>query len=255
MHPTVKAQHGGINSIKKQARFAGLLYLLASIPAPFALIYVPGKLFVSGDATATADHIRASQSLLRLGIGCDLIGSVIFIFVVLALYHLFKPVNERYALAMATLLLISMPVSFFSIINELGALIVAKGGNFLAGFDQHQLDTFTYLFVRLRNQGILIAQIFWGLWLFPFGILVIRSGFIPRFIGYLLFIAGCGYVADSFTALLIPAYRDLVNPVAGNLEVAELSIILWLLIWGARIKDSPGEAIPAAARGVNSLGQ
>src|SRR5215471_6701834 len=103
-----------MNSTKKQARFAGVLYLLASIPAPFALIYVPSKLIVLGDATATADHVRASESLLRLGIGCDLIGSIIFIFVVLALYRLFKTVNERYALAVAALLLISMPISFFS---------------------------------------------------------------------------------------------------------------------------------------------
>ena len=231
-----------MNETKKQARIAGLLYLLASIPAPFALIYVPSKLVVLGDATATADHIRASENLLRLGIGCDLTGSIIFIFVVLALYHLFKPVSERYALAMATLLLISMPVSFASVISELGGLITAKGGNFLAGFDKHQIDNLAYLFFSLRNQGILIAQVFWGLWLFPFGILVIRSGFIPRFIGYLLFIAGCGYVADSFTALVLPDYRDLVNPIAGILEFAELSIILWLLIWGARVKPMPATA-------------
>lgn len=223
-----------MNTIKSQARIAGLLYLLASIFAPFALIYVPSKLVVLGDATATADHIRASETLLRLGIGSDLIGSIIFIFVVLALYRLFKPVSEGHAAAMATLLLVSMPISFFSVINELGALIVVNGGNVLGGFDQHQLDSLAYLFFRLRNQGIIIAQIFWGLWLFPFGVLVIRSGFIPRFIGYLLFIAGCGYVADSFTAVVLPSYRDLVNPVAGALEAAELSIIFWLLIWGAK---------------------
>lgn len=223
-----------MNETKKQARIAGLLYLLASIPAPFALIYVPSKLIVLGDATATADHIRASETLLRLGIGCDLTGSIIFIFVVLALYRLFKPVSEGYAVAMATLLLISMPISFVSVTNELGALIVVNGGNILAGFDQHQLDSFVYLLFRLRNQGIIIAQIFWGLWLFPFGVLVIRSGFIPRFIGYLLFIAGCGYVADSFTAILLPADRDVVGQVAGIFEFAELSIILWLLIWGAK---------------------
>jgi Domain of unknown function (DUF4386) len=223
-----------MNAIKKQARIAGLLYLSASIFAPFALIYVPGKLVVLGDAAATADHIRTSETLLRLGVGCDLIGSIIFIFVVLALYRLFKPVSEGHAIAMATLLLISMPISFVSVVNELGALTAVKGGNVLTGFDQHQLDTLAYLIFRLRNQGILIAQVFWGLWLFPFGILVIRSGFIPRFIGYLLFAAGCGYVADSFTGLVIPAYRDLVNPVAGILEFAELSIIVWLLIWGAK---------------------
>jgi hypothetical protein len=231
-----------MNAIKKQARIAGLLYLSASVFAPFALIYVPSKLVVLGNATATADHIRASETLLRLGIGSDLIGSIIFIFVVLALYRLFKPVSEGHAVAMATLLLISMPISFFSVITELAALIVAKGDNFLAGFDQHQLDALAYLFFRLRNQGIIVAQIFWGLWLFPFGILVIRSGFIPRFIGYLLFIAGCGYIADSFTAVLLPAYRDSVGQVAGNLEFGELSIILWLLIWGARVKPIPATA-------------
>jgi Domain of unknown function (DUF4386) len=236
-----------MNTIKKQARIAGLLYLSASIFAPFALIYVPSKLVVLGDATATADHIRASETLLRLGIGSDLIGSIIFIFVVLALYRLFKPVSEGYAVAMAALLLVSMPISFFSVINELAALIVSKRGNFVGGFDQHQLDTLAYLFFRLRNQGILVAQIFWGLWLFPFGILVIRSGFIPRFIGYLLFIAGCGYVADSFTAVLLPAYRQVVEPVAGNLEFGELSIILWLLIWGAKEKRFSRQSIPADA--------
>lgn len=227
-----------MNAIKKQARLAGVLYLLASIPAPFALIYVPSKLIVLGDATATADHVRASESLLRFGIGCDLIGSIIFIFVVLALYRLFKTVSQGYAVAMATLLLISMPISFFSVVNELGALIAVKGGNFRGAFNQHQLDTLAYLFFRLRNQAIIVAQIFWGLWLFPFGILVIRSGFIPRFIGYLLFIAGCGYVADSFTAVLLPAFRDSVDQVAGVLEFAELSIILWLLIWGAKVPMS-----------------
>src|SRR5437667_4455512 len=223
-----------MNETKKQARIAGLLYLLASIPAPFALIYVPNKLIVLGDATATANNIRASETLLRLGIGSDLIGSIIFIFVVLALYRLFKPVSEGYAVAMATLLLISMPISFFSVINELGALVVVNGGNSLAGFDQHQLDTLAYLFFRLRNQGILIAQIFWGLWLFPFGILVIRSGFIPRFIGYLLFIAGFGNVASSFTSLLLPPYAHLVDQFASILTAAELPIIFWLLIWGAK---------------------
>ena len=231
-----------MNSIKKKARVAGLLYLLASIPAPFGLIYVPNKLIVTGDATATADHVRASETLLRIGIGSELIGSIIFIFVVLALYQLFKPVSENHALALATLLLISMPISFFSLLNEMAALTVVNGASFLSGFDQRQLDALAYLFFRLRSHGIVIAQIFWGLWLFPFGILVIRSGFIPRFLGFLLFIAGLGYVADSMTALLLPAYRHIVNQFAGNLELTELPIIFWLLIWGA--KEQRSGAIP-----------
>jgi len=219
---------------KKQARIAGLLYLLASIPAFFAWIYVPNKLIVTGDATATANHVRASETLLRLSIGSELIGLILFIFVVLALYQLFKPVSEKHALAMATLLLISLPISFLSVVNEMAALIVVSGASFLSGFDQRQLDTLAYLFFRLHGQGLVVAQIFWGLWLFPFGVLVIRSGFIPRFLGYLLFIAGVGYIANSFAALLLPAQRDLVARFADILQMAELPIIFWLLIWGAK---------------------
>src|SRR5262245_44349827 len=95
-----------MNHTKKQARLAGLLYFLASVPAPFGLIYVPNKLIVLNDATATANHIRASEPLLRLGIGCELLSSIMFIFVVLALYRLFKAVNETHALAMMVLILI-----------------------------------------------------------------------------------------------------------------------------------------------------
>ena len=224
---------------KKQARIAGLLYLLASIPAFFAWVYVPNKLIVTGDATATANHVRASENLRRLSIGSELVGLIVFIFVILALYLLFKPVSEKHALAMATLLLISLPISFLSVVNEMAALVVLSGASFLSGFDQPQLDTLAYLFFRLHSQGLVVAQIFWGLWLFPFGVLVIRSGFIPRFLGYLLFIAGVGYIANSFAALLLPTHRLVVARFADILQMAELPTIFWLLIWGA--KDQPSD--------------
>src|SRR5258708_38138252 len=220
---------------KKRARVAGFLYLLASIPAFFAWVYVPNKLIVTGDATATANRVRASETLLRLSIGSELIGLIVFIFVVLALYRLFKPVSEKHALVMATLLLISLPISFLSVVNEMAALIVLSDASFLSAFDQPQLDTLAYLFFRLHGQGLVVAQIFWGLWLFPFGILVIRSRFIPRFLGYLLFIAASGYLASSFTSLLLPSYRHLVDQFAMVLEAGELPIIFWLLIWGAKV--------------------
>jgi len=223
-----------MNSTKKQARVAGLLYLLASIIGFFCLAYVPGKLIVSGDATATANRIRASETLLRLGIASELIAFTIFIFVVLALYRLFKAVSEKNALAMATLLLISIPISLLNLLNEIAALVLVSGASFLSAFEKGQLDALAYMFLRLHGQGFIIAQIFWGLWLFPFGILVIRSGFIPRFLGYLLFIAASGYLASSFTSLLLPSYRHLVDQFAMVLEAGELPIIFWLLIWGAK---------------------
>jgi hypothetical protein len=226
-----------INSTKKQARIAGLLYLLASIIGFFCLAYVPGKLIVSGDATATANHIRASETLLRFGIASELTSFIIFIFVVLALYRLFKAVSEKHAVAMATLLLVSIPVSLLNVLNEIAALILVSGADFLSAFEKGQLDALAYLFLRLHRQGFILAEIFWGLWLFPFGVLVIRSGFIPRFLGVLLFIAGFGYLASSFTSLLLPSYRHLVDQFAMVLTAGELPIIFWLLIWGA--KDQP----------------
>jgi hypothetical protein len=226
-----------MNSTKKRARIAGLLYLLASIIGFPGLIYVPGKLIVSEDATATANHITASETLLRFGIASELTSFIIFIFVVLALYRLFKTVSEKYAVAMATLLLVSIPISLLNVLNEIAALVLVSGAGFLSAFEKGQLDALAYLFLRLHGQGFVVAEIFWGLWLFPFGVLVIRSGFIPRFLGVLLFIAGSGYLASSFTSLLLPSYRHLVDQFAMVLTAGELPIIFWLLIWGA--KDQP----------------
>jgi hypothetical protein len=231
-----------MNAIKKQAHIAGILYVAASITAVFAWVYVNGKIFVRDDATATANNIRASDTLLRLGIAAELIGSIIFIFVVLALYRLFKPVSEKHAMAMAILLLISTPISLLAVLGEVAALIVTGGANFLSSFDQHQLDGLSYLFFRLHGQALVVAQIFWGLWLFPFGLLVIRSGFIPRFLGYLLWIAAFGHIANSFAAVLLPAQRQAIAQFADILQMAELPIIFWLLIWGVK-----GKAIPATA--------
>jgi hypothetical protein len=231
-----------MNSIKKQARLAGLLYFLASLPAPFGLIYVPTKLIVLNDPTATANNIRASESLLRLGIGCELLGSIMFILVVVALYRLFKPVNETYALTMMILILISIPISLLSVVNEVVALIVVNGANFLSVFDARQLDALAYILMRLHSRAILVAEIFWGLWLIPFGILVIQSRFIPRILGYLLFLAALGYLASSVTFLLLPSYGDFVDKFASQLPLAELPIILWLLIFGAKDQTKAGGA-------------
>jgi hypothetical protein len=218
---------------------------LASIPAPFGLIYVPNKLIVLNDATATANHIRASESLLRLGIACELLSSIMFILVVVALYRLFKAVNETQALLMMILILVSIPISLLSVVNEIVALLVVSGTDFLSVFDTGQLNALAYILMRLHSRAILVAEIFWGLWLFPFGILVIRSRFIPRFLGYLLFLAALGYLASSATFLLLPSYGPVVDTFATKLTLCELPIILWLLIWGARDQhyQAPGPAV------------
>lgn len=224
-----------MRTIKKQARLAGLLYLLVGVSAPIAILYVPGKLFVSGDATATADRIRASEPLLRIGIACELFYLVAIIFVVLALYRLFKAVDVARARELVILgALVSVPIGFVNAVNFIAALTFVSGPDFLSVFDQPQLDALAYFFVRLHGQTIDVVSIFWGLWLFPFGVLVIKSGFIPRFLGWLLIVAGAGYVVSSLTVLLLPQYTKAVGQVTMITGFCEPPIMLWLLIWGAR---------------------
>jgi len=161
-----------------------------------------------------------------------------FVFVALALYRLFKRVDEYHALAMVALFLASVPISFFNVLNEVAALTLVSGASFLSVFDQPHREALAMLFLRLHGQGIALASAFWGLWLFPFGILIMRSRFIPRFLGIPMFFAGLAYLATSATSLIAPQYMHVVSPIASIFYVGELPIIFWLLIWGAREQSS-----------------
>jgi hypothetical protein len=222
-----------LNSLKKQSRIAAALYFLNALPAPFALLYVPSVLIVRGDAAATANNVRNSEALLRLGMAGELFSSTVVIFAVLAFYNLFKVVSGKHARAMLILMLISVPISYLNVLNDLAAITFARGPEFLSGFAQPQRDALVLFFLRLHTQGFVLAQIFWGLWLFPFGILIWRSGFIPRILGIFAIIAGCGYVIGSSASLFLPPYAGVIGQYAVILEAGELSFI-WLLIWGAR---------------------
>lgn len=169
-----------VKSTRQQARRAGLLYVILALIAPIGLLYVPGKLVVSGNATATADNIRASEGLLRIGIASELVHQAIAVFLVLALYRLFEPVDENLARQVVILgALVSVPIMFVNVLNDVAALVLVSGADFLSVFEKPQLDALAYLFLRLHDQGITVASVFWGLWLLPFALLVIRSGFIP----------------------------------------------------------------------------
>ncbi|WP_373665353.1 hypothetical protein SPSIL_050040 [Sporomusa silvacetica DSM 10669] len=232
-----------MNSSKKTARIAGFWYLLMAITAPVGLLYVPSKLIVPGDAAATANNIIVSESLFRFGIVSSFICQIAFIFLVLALYRLLKEVNQKQAMLMVAFVLVSVPIAFFNMLNHVAALILLSGAGFLAVFEPNQLHALVMVFLKLQEHGTIIAQIFWGLWLFPFGVLVFRSGLFPKILGILLLIAGFGYVVHSFTFLLFPHYGDVVAQYVTVPEaVGELSIVLWLLIKGVtNQKPSPGE--------------
>ncbi len=231
-------------STKKTARIAGLLYLLLALTGVFSLIYVPTTLVVFGDATATAENIRSSELLFRSGILSGLVSNVIFVFLVLALYRLLKETSHKQAMLMVTLVVISVATGFANTINQLGALIALSGADFLSVFEKPELDAIAYLFIRLNSWGIQIIQIFWGLWLFPFGLLVYRSGFIPKILGVLLMIAGFGYLLGSFMFQILPQYNDALSTFIMVLEMGELPIIFWLLIVGAKARSEERQIRP-----------
>lgn len=231
-----------MSSTRNPGRVAGLLYIVASIPGFFALIYVPDKLIVHGNAAATAINIASHETIFRLGIAADLVSQALFIFVALALYGLLKGVNQRNALAMLALILVAIPIAFLNEVNSIAALIMAQGADFLSMFDKPQRDALARLFLLLRGSGFDIAGIFWGLWLFPLGMLVYRSRFLPRFLGVLLMIGTFAYLANSFTSLVLPTYEDVVSRWASPLQLVEVVFMLWLVIKGAKppaVKSAP----------------
>jgi hypothetical protein len=225
-----------MSSTKNPGRFVGLLYVLVSIPGAFALVYVPSKLIVDGNATATASNIAASETLFRAGIACNLISQILFMWVALALYDLLKGVNQRHASLMLGLIVVSIPIALLNELNAIAALILVRGADFLSIFEKPQRDALAMLFLNLHSHGFGIAEIFWGLWLFPLGLLVYRSGFFPRILGVLLMARCFAYVVESLTPLLLPRYEDVVSRWTMPLRFGELLFMFWLLIMGAKPK-------------------
>jgi Domain of unknown function (DUF4386) len=229
-------------------RFAGLLYVLTSIVGFFAMAYVPGKLIVHGNAAATANNIAASATLFRLGIAAELIGMAGFIFVALALYDLLKGVNQRQACLMVILIVVSIPIAFLNELNSIAALVLVRGADFLSTFEKPHREALAMLFLKLHGQGFGVAEIFWGLWLFPLGLLVYRSRFLPRFLGVWLVFAGIAWVILSLTGILLPQYQDKVDSYSQPALFGEIALMFWFLIKGAKPKQLVG-SVPSAAVG------
>ena len=146
-----------------------------AITGAFSIMYVPSNIIVHGDVTQTADNIIASESLFRMGIVSYLICQASFVFVVLALYHLFKGTNAKLALLMLALVIVAIPIAFLNMLYQIAALILLSGIDSLQVFEPEQLNALVMVFLELNEQGIYIVQIFWGLWLFPFWLLVYKS--------------------------------------------------------------------------------
>jgi hypothetical protein len=212
-----------IPTIQKTARTAGFLYFLLIPLGVFGMLYVPETLTVEGDTAATVRNIADNTMLFRAGIVSALVTQVVQIAVVLALYRVLEAAGREAAWLMVVFILCGVPIAMLNELNQVAILhVVGDGGD----------TALIGLFLALRQTGIFIAQIFWGLWLFPMGYLVYKSGYLPRVIGVFLVVAGFGYLADAFAHFLA---LDLGVVVSEFTFLGEAMITFWLLIRGVNV--------------------
>lgn len=221
---THMTHHTTGTSLLGKARAAGFLYLLLALLGAFGIIYVPATLIVPGNIATTVSNIRANELLFRLGIVSALAVQLINIGLVLYLYELLKSVHRHLATLTVILSLIGVPITMLNELNQFGVLLLLNDAHYTT-----QTQTMVSLFLELHDHGIVIAQIFWGLWLLPLGYLVLKSGYIPGFLGMLLIIGGFGYLLDSATSILFPKFMVTFSEFT---FVGEILFPLWLLTKG-----------------------
>ncbi len=213
----------------KTARVAGCLYLMLFPLGIFGIIYIPSSLIVLGDAATTASNIMANELLYRLSIVTALTLQIVYIFLALALYKLLNPVDKNNAVLMVILVLVAAPIAMLNELNHVAVLLVLSGSDLLTTFSLDQVQASVPLFLNLHEHGVFIAQIFWGLWLFPMGYLIFKSNFLPLALGILMIIGGFGYLVDSFVYFIFPDFDVTVSEFT---FLGELLLPLWLMFKG-----------------------
>lgn len=233
-------------STRTMARLAGLLYLLIFVTAGFSEGFVRATLIVPGDATATAANIVASEGLFRLGFVSDLVAFSADAVVAVLLYVLLRPVSKTLALVAASLRLIAHPaIASINMLNQYMALELLSGAEYLTVFDPEQLHALVLLFLTAHSYGYLIGGIFFGLHLLVLGYLLYRSELFPAILGGLVVLAAFGYLTESFTFFLVPAYEPVASTIVlVTAVIGEMALALYLIVKGVKVEQP---ATPEAA--------
>lgn len=226
-----------MDSTKRTARVAGLLWLLVAVTTAFSLIYVRPKLIVSGDAAATVNNIIAFESLFRAGIASSILSQIFLFFFGLAIFRLFNGFNKTLAMVFLTSLLVSVVIGVVNSLNNMGALVVLSNPDYLKAFQPEQINALAMTFLRLNNFGIGLLEIFTAISLFCLGLLIIKSGYIPRVLGILLIVGASAFPINTFTKILIPQfYPALITQLTMILNAfGSPATMLWLLIKGVKV--------------------
>jgi hypothetical protein len=243
-----------MHTARNPGRVAGLWYLLLIFLGPVRLIYIPARLFVRDNATATSSNIAAHQVLFRLGIAADIAAAVVLVLLTLAFYRLFEGVDRSLAVQVVIFGGV-MPamIYFVGVVNDLGALMMVRGADFLSVFDRPQRDAVAMLLLKLRDAQNTAAETLWGVWLLPLAALVYRSRFLPRFLGIWLALGGLAYLAMSLSGVLRPSDQGTISRISQPATFSEIVLALWLLIKGASppaVRTAPSSS---AAGSVSSI--
>jgi Domain of unknown function (DUF4386) len=222
-------------TLKNTARLAGILYFIWIATGMYAMFYVPSQINMKADAATAAGDILSHELLFRTGIVNGLVSSTIWVFMVLVFYRLFKSVNEQHAKLLVALVIVQIPIGFAMEAFSIASLTILKG-DVLTTFELSQRQDLAFLFLKLNDHITTTLLLFWGLWLFPLGLLTYRSLFLPRFLGLWLLINGIAFLILSFTSLLLPQFRNTVFNIATPAMLGELVFMLWLLIMGAKLR-------------------
>ena len=254
-HQTRAGEREIVNSPKRLARIAGLLYLFVGIFGGFAEGFVDPRMYVAGDAAATAGNVVANAGVVRLGVVAHLLDGAFFIFTALTLFILLKHVQQSVARAMVILVALATGIICLNAVFQFEALRVATDSSYAAAFGIAGANAVALLLLDIQHYGTLIAQVFFGLWLAPLGYLAYKSGLFPRWLGVVLIMAAVCYLVDLLAAFLAPDIAATIHPFVGIPvpAIAEVSMVFYLLIIGVKtIKPdqnvaSPDERILAAA--------
>jgi hypothetical protein len=235
-------------NMRRDARIAGVLYILLGVLAPVRLIYVPNAILVSGDAHATAMNIASRAATFRGAILTDVLAGVLTLLVTLALFRVFRSIDRDLASIMVILGgLMVTPIYFFNLVIDAAALVVASGPTYLAAFDQAQREGLVSLFLRMHRYGVVVNEMFWGLWLLPLGALILKSQLMPRFLAVWLFLNGAAYVALCVLGILSPALEAKASGLLFPAMLGEVVAMLWFAMGRLYTRDTGPMASTAGA--------
>lgn len=214
--------------LTRTARITGLLYLGLAVTGTLGFLMVRGRIFVADDPAATMANLTSHISLARIGVALELAIVMTQALAAVWFYRLFRSVDSFAAGTLAAFGLINAVVILGSAALLATALDVAGKASLTEAIPTVQL-----LYVASGNLWG-VGAIFFGLWLIPMGSLVLRSGWMPRALGWVLIAGGVGYVLSAFVAQLYPAAGSVANLMTVPATVGELWIVGYLILFGVR---------------------